>query len=710
MQPASRARSASCRCALLLVLVLPVVVRAEDAASPASDHTHYTEEIQVTGHYENAVGSSDAASAGRITRQLVEDRPILRPGEVLELVPGLIITQHSGAGKANQYFLRGFNLDHGTDFLTTLDGMPVNLRTHAHGQGYTDLNFLIPELIQRVDYFKGPYFASKGDFASAGAADIHYAASLPHNLMELTGGSFLYGRALLAGSPQVGGGNLLYGLEVFHNDGPWDHADDYRRVNAVLRYTRSSQAATWGVTAMGYYGLWDSTDQIPLRAVETGQIDRFGAIDPTTGGKSHRFSLSGDYQQGLGAGLLQANVYAVKYRLNLFSNFTYFLDDPVNGDQIEQADNRWIFGTSGRYAWNASADSISLHATVGWEARHDRIDTIGLYDTAAQQRLGTVRQDAVRETSGSLFAEAELTPTRWLRFLAGLRYDHYFFDVQSDNPLNSGNDDAGRLSPKLSAILSPWAKTEFFANFGFGFHSNDARGVITTVDPKSGEPVSKVTPLVPTRGGELGVRTEIIPDMQSSLALWRLDIDSELLFTGDAGTTEPSRASRRYGIEWNTQWHPVRWLVWDLVLAWSHARFTSPDPNPAVTGDRIPGSIEWAASAGVTLHELGPWRASLYMRYFGPRPLIEDDSERSMASTVFNAQTSFKLTGWARLTLDVFNLFDAQVDDIAYFYTSRLRNEPAAGILAPVLLRPRADIHFHPAEKRSLRLVAAFTF
>ena len=237
--------------------------------------------------------------------------------------------------------------------------------------------------------------------------------------MELTGGSFLYGRALLAGSPQVGGGNLLYGLEVFHNDGPWDHADDYRRVNAVLRYTRSSQDATWGVTAMGYYGLWDSTDQIPLRAVETGQIDRFGAIDPTTGGKSHRFSLSGDYQQALGAGLLQANVYAVKYRLNLFSNFTYFLDDPVNGDQIEQADNRWIFGTSGRYAWNASADSISLHATVGWEARHDRIDTIGLYDTAAQQRLGTVRQDAVRETSGSLFAEAELTPTRWLRFLAG---------------------------------------------------------------------------------------------------------------------------------------------------------------------------------------------------------------------------------------------------------------------------------------------------
>src|SRR5205085_4041261 len=496
---------------LLLALVLPAVARAEEAAGTASGHTHYTEEIEIEGHSENAVGSSDAASAGRITRQLVEDRPILRPGEVLELVPGLIITQHSGAGKANQYFLRGFNLDHGTDFLTTLDGMPVNLRTHAHGQGYTDLNFLIPELIQRVDYFKGPYFASKGDFASAGAADIHYAASLPHSLMELTGGSFLYGRALVAGSPQVGGGNLLYGLELFHNDGPWDHADDYRRVNAVLRYTRSSQDATWGVTAMGYYGLWDSTDQIPLRAVETGQIDRFGAIDPTTGGKSHRFSLSGDYQQALGAGLLQANVYAVKYRLNLFSNFTYFLDDPVNGDQFEQADDRWLFGTSGHYAWTASTPSISLHATVGWEARHDRVDPIGLYHTLARRRLTTVRQDSVRETSAGLFAEAEVGLTRWLRAVAGVRYDRYFFDVVSDNPANSGHDDAGRASPKLSAILGPWAKTELFVNFGLGFHSNDARGVTTTVNPKSGEPVTKVTPLVQTRGGELGARTEILP-------------------------------------------------------------------------------------------------------------------------------------------------------------------------------------------------------
>jgi hypothetical protein len=696
MEPALRARPAPCRCALLASLLVPALARAESASAD----THYGEEIEVTGHYENAVGTSDAASAGRITRQLVEDRPILRPGEVLELVPGLIITQHSGAGKANQYFLRGFNLDHGTDFLTTLDGMPINLRTHAHGQGYTDLNFLIPELVQRVDYYKGPYFAAKGDFASAGGADIHYAQSLPKNLVELSGGSFLYGRALFAGSPEVAGGKLLYGFELFHDDGPWDHPDDYRRLNGILRYSREAGNSRWSITAMGYYGLWNATDQIPARVVADGLIDRFGAIDPTDGGKTSRFSLSGDYQQDLGAGILQANVYGVKYRLNLFSNFTYYLRDPVNGDQFEQADDRWMFGTSGRLTWTAQAGGVSLEGAVGWEARHDRVDPIGLYDTVARHRLSTVRQDFVRETSAGVFAEGEAAVTAWLRAIAGIRYDHYFFDVISDNPANSGRDDAGRVSPKISAVFGPWARTELFANFGLGFHSNDARGVTTTVDPRTGAPVAKVTPLVPTRGGEVGVRTGLLPEVQSSLALWRLDIDSELLFTGDAGTTEPSRASRRWGIEWNSAWHPLHWLLLDLDLAWSRARFTSPDPDPRVTGDHIPGSIEWAVSSGVTIHELGPWTASVFLRYFGPRPLVEDDSHRSTASAIFNAQASYTVTPWARLTVDVFNLFDAQVDDISYFYTSQLRSERS----------PVDGIHFHPAEKRSVRLGAALSF
>ena len=684
---------------------------AEPASSTAQKPASAVElpEVLVKGHYQNRVGTSAAASAGTATSQLVEDRPILRPGEVLELVPGLIITQHSGAGKANQYFLRGFNLDHGTDFSTTLDGMPVNLRTHAHGQGYTDLNFIIPELIGRIDYYKGPYYAAKGDFSSAGAADVHYADELPGDFLQGTGGNYGYYRGVAAGSPELLGGRLLYGFEYMHNDGPWQRPDDYHRFNAILRYTHPIGEGKASLTAMSYVGHWNATDQIALRAVQSGLIDRYGTLDPTTGGVSHRYSVSADWEQPLGGGTLRASAYGIQYALNLFSNFTYFLDDPVNGDQFEQADRRWYYGTSGSWKRNFQLAGIPTRVLVGWEGRQDRIEPVGLYHTVARQRLATTRQDDVIETSGGLYAELESTWTPWFRTIAGTRYDHFFFDVRNEfsasaggpDPRNSGTANAGRASPKVSAVFGPWAKTELFANFGLGFHSNDARGVVTTVDPGSGDPVKPVTPLVQTRGGEIGVRTEALPHVQTSLALWRLDMDSELLFTGDAGTTEPSRASRRWGLEWSTRWLPIRWLLFDLDVAWSNARFTSPDPDPSVTGNHIPGAIEWAASAGAAIHDLGPWSASIFMRYFGPRPLIEDNSVRSSTSTLFNAQVGYRINRYVQLVADVFNLFDARADDIAYYYTSRLKGEPAEGV---------AGVHIHPAEKRSFRGTVKVTF
>ncbi len=680
--------------ALVLTLWGPVAA----AHDPERDQApRFDEEIEVIGHYENRVGTSDAASAGTVTSTLIEDRPILRPGEVLELVPGLIITQHSGAGKANQYYLRGFNLDHGTDFLTTLDGMPANMRTHAHGQGYTDLNFVIPELIQRVDYWKGPYFASKGDFASAGAADIHYADSVARNVVSAIGGTFGYARALAFGSPHVGGGHLLYGFEFMHEDGPWERPDDYRRWNGVLRYTHPVGDGEIGVTAMVYVGNWNATDQVPLRAVESGLIGRYGTLDPTTGGSSHRYSLSANFQHPLGGGVLSAFAYAIRYDLDLFSNFTYFLDDPQRGDQFEQRDERWVFGTGGSWSTAAKLGPFDAQAAVGWDLRQDRIDPVALYHTAARQRLDTIRQDRVNETSGAVHAQVGTAWTRWFRTVLGARFDEFWFDVTSSDPRNGGQVTAGRASPKASAVFGPWAKTEVFLNFGYGFHSNDARGVTTTVDPSTGAPVQPVTPLVQTRGYEIGARTEIIPRVQTSLALWRLDLDSELLFTGDAGTTEPSRPSRRQGIEWSTRWNPLRWLLFDLDVALSRARFTDSDP----AGDHVPGAIESAVSAGATIHDLGPVSASVFMRYFGPRPLVEDNSVRSSASTIFNAQVQYRISrAWA-VTLDVFNVFDAQVDDIAYDYTSRLPGEPAAGV---------NDIHFHPAERRAFRLGASFAF
>ena len=490
-------------------------------------------------------------------------------------------------------------------------------------------------------------------------------------------------------------------MELFHDDGPWEHPDDYRRLNGVLRYSHRSGDASWAFTAMGHSGVWNGTDQVPLRAVQAGRIDRFGTLDATTGGRTHRLSLSGDYQQLFGETVLRASLYAVKYRLDLFSDFTYQLRDAVNGDQFEQLDDRRVFGTSGSVRWSAPDDALPLHAGAGWEVRHDRIDPVALYRTVERRRLSTTREDFVRETSAALYAEAGAAPLPWLKLIGGLRYDRFFFDVASDAPENSGRDGAGRLSPKLTAILGPWARTELFANFGLGFHSNDARGVTTTIDPTTRQPVSRVTPLVPTRGAEVGVRTAIVPGLQASLALWRLEMDSELRFTGDAGTTEPSRASRRWGIEWESAWRPMRWLLVDVNAAWSQARFTSPDPDPAVRGDHVPGAIESTVSAGVTLHEVGPFTGSAYVRYFGPRPLREDDGVRSGASTIFNAQATCKVTHWASLMLEVFNVFDAQVDDIAYFYRSRLPGEPPAGV---------AGVHFHPAERRSARVSGSLRF
>lgn len=667
-------------------------------ASPAhADGVQKLGTVEVTGHYENAVGTSDAASAGYITPQLIDDRPLLRPGEVLEYIPGMIVTQHSGAGKANQYFLRGFNLDHGTDFATSVAGMPVNMRTHAHGQGYTDLNFLIPELAARIDYYKGPYYAGLGDFATAGAANIHYAESLKSNLVELTGGTERYGRALAVGSKELGPGSLVYGLELFHNNGPWDNPDNYRKYNGVLRYTQPTGEGQWSVTAMGYTGRWNATDQIARRAVDDGLIDRFGAIDPSDGGRSYRYSLSADYQTQLAGGQLQTTVYGIRYYLSLFSNFTYFLDDPVNGDQFNQVDNRKIYGWNGSWSRADQLFGLPMTNTFGWDFRQDRLDPAGLYSTARRERLSTTRQDNVRETSYAVYFENQTQWNHWLRTIAGIRGDRYKFNVDSNLPENSGSKSAGIGSPKFSAILGPWNKTEYFINFGQGFHSNDARGTTATVDPKTADPVDQVTPLVRTQGGELGLRTEIVPGLQSSLALWYLKFDSELVFVGDAGTTEAGRPSKRVGVEWSNRYAPTPWLLVDLDLAWTRARFSDDD----LAGNRIPNALQAVASGGVTVHNLGPWTVSVFGRYFGPRPLIEDNSVKSSSTTLFNAQATYNINKQLRVRFDVFNIFDKRADDITYYYTSRLRGEPAEGV---------NDIHFHPTENRSFRLGLLYNF
>ena len=662
------------------------------AAAPQS-----MESVEVTGHYDNRVGTSDAASAGFITPQLIEDRPLLRPGSLLEYVPGLVVTQHSGVGKANQYFLRGFNLDHGTDFATWVAGMPVNLRTHAHGQGYTDLNFIIPELVSGVRYYKGPYYAQVGDFGSAGAAFMSYAESLGEGLALGTLGDYGYQRALLTGSAAAGPGAFTYGLEYLHSDGPWEVPNGYRKLNAVLRYFVPVGEGRFGLTAMAYDGRWNSTDQVPLRAVDAGLIGRFGTLDASDGGTSSRYSVSADYRMPLAGGQLQSTAYWFRYDLNLFSNFTYFLSDPVNGDQFEQADKRNVYGWTGEWSRVDQWAGRVVRNSLGFELRQDRIAPVALYATRARERLSTTREDDVIQGSVGLYAANELQWTDWLRSVIGLRYDRYRFDVTSSMSENSGDVSAGIASPKLSLIFGPWQRTEVFANWGYGFHSNDARGVTIRVDPVTGEPVDPATALVRSTGAELGLRTEAIRDVQSSLALWYLKLASELAFVGDAGTTEAGRPSRRYGIEWNSRWRPRPWMFVDLDVAWNHARFSGNAPE----GNYIPGAPETVVAAGIAVDRYGPWTGALFLRYIGAYPLVEDNSVRADAVTVVDGQIGYRITSRLRLRLDMFNILDAQTSDISYYYTSRLAGEPAEGV---------DDVHFHPGEPRSFRLSLSYRF
>ena len=652
--------------------------------------------VNVVGHYDNAVGTSDAASAGTVTAELIRNRPALRTGELLEFVPGMIVTQHSGDGKANQYFLRGFNLDHGTDFATFVDAMPINMRTHAHGQGYSDLNFLIPELVHRIDYKKGTYFANDGDFASAGAAHIRLGDSLPSGIASLSQGSFGYQRAVLADSFASGPGTLLYGLEVNRNNGPWDMPENVRKYSATLRYSQGTPGDGFNVTAMAYKNSWNSTDQIPLRAVQSGQLERFGTIDSSDGGESARVSLSFAIRKRNAGGLFEMDAYAVQSRLDLFSNFTYFLANQVDGDQFNQSEHRRMAGLNLSQTWSATIGGFDTRNKVGFQSRYDRLAPVGIYNNVAQQRTSTIREDRVREASAGLYAE---NTTQWLpalRSIAGVRDDAYRFDVNSSIAGNSGKASDHILSPKLSLIFGPWSKTEYFVNYGTGFHSNDARGTTQTRLP-DGAVATPATPLVATRGAELGARTEIVPGLQSSLAVWRLNIDSELLFVGDAGETEASRASRRTGIEWNNHYIAAPWLLFDLDLAASHARFSQDDP----AGNFIPGSLDKVLSFGATVTDLGRWFGAFEMRYFGPRPLIEDNSVRSPSTALAYARVGYKFNPKTRLTLDVFNLFDRQASDIDYYYQSRLRGEAADGV---------NDIHFHPVDPRTLRLTLVHNF
>ena len=646
-------------------------------------------EMEIVGRATPLTGISRSASQGFVGQPEFEFRPWLRVGELLEVVPGMIATQHSGAGKANQYFLRGFNLDHGTDFAAFLDGVPLNLPTHGHGQGYLDLNPLIPELIDYIEYGKGPYYSQIGDFSSAGYARFHTVSRLEKGFVSQTFGQDNFYRTVAADSFDVGLHSFLAGGEAGFYDGPWQESMDMKRFKGLLKWTFEGSGQGFAVIANGYYNDWTATDQIPQRAVKAGLLSRLGTVDPSDGGQIHRFALTFNGWQDSRWGNTQLTLYGYYSDLRLYSNFTFFLDDPIHGDQIFQKDRRLVAGGALNHHWHWQWGDIDSGFNLGAQVRHDFIPKVALYHTQRRRILNPVRIDRVDETSVGLYLE---NTTQWhdkVRTTAGVRGDLYFFRVRDRFAgINSGAASDAIVSPKFALVLGPWYDTELYFNYGMGFHSNDVRGVKTRIDPVTGKPVKPVDPLVRSRGLEVGLRTTWLPGLTSTLALWQLRLDSELVFVGDAGTTEPSGKSKRYGIEWSNYYHPFQWLTLDFDLALTKAKFEN------TRQDNVPNSVGRVITGGVTVDLANGIFGSARVRHFGAVPLNEKGTVEAGSTTLLNLGLGWRWRDRLRVELNILNLTDSRDNDIAYFYASRLPGEPAQGV---------EDVHFHPVMPRQFR-------
>jgi Carboxypeptidase regulatory-like domain/TonB dependent receptor/TonB-dependent Receptor Plug Domain len=745
---------------------IPITIETNEAPAPLRISLavgSVSTTINVQGREDSLIGIAESATQGTVGATEIEDRPILRSGEILEAVPGLIITQHAGGGKANQYFLRGFNLDHGTDFAVFIDDMPLNLPSHAHGEGYADMNTVTPEFVERLDYEKGPYYADVGNYGSAGSAHLVFFKTLPENFFLVEGGMYGFGRFVFGVSRKLGAGKLLYGGEAYHEDGPWKHPDNYYKFNGLVTYNQGGEANGFSITARGYRGTWHSSDQIPVDAIPL--VGYFGALNPTDGGESQRYSLQGEWHRQGGNSETKITAYGFYYDLNLFADFTYFLNDPNKGDQFEQQDRRWVAGVDAHHTifsqWfdRRVANTFGLQVRNDWihnglfrsedRVRTDKLDVVACYTNPIPQcgpdgtingNYPTLPADTdlnkFTDTMIGFYVENKVQWSEKIRSVLAFRGDEAIYNVTSLTPpyvatelpgapvvdlaANSGTATKFLPSPKGSLIFGPWSKTEFYIQGGFGFHSNDARGATQRIEPISPDnpfptPSTPIPPLVQTKGAEVGVRTSAIPHLQSTFSLWYLYSHSELQQDGDTGSTVASASpSNRYGIEWANYYTPTEHLVFDLDMADSRARFTEIDPDDAAFtnvagapypvqgsgGKLVPEAVRVVIASGITLHDYKGFTSTFRLRYFGPRDLTSDGINRSAATLLFNMEFAYQFNKRWRISADLLNLTNRRNDDITYAYISQIT---PTGV-------PTFTNVYHPAEPFQVRFGLQYRF
>ena len=766
--------------------------------------------IEVQDRSDNLVGI--ASSAGQVTvgAEELQNRPLLRSGEVLETLPGLIITQHAGGGKANQYYMRGYNLDHGTDFAIFLDGMPLNLPSHAHGEGYSDMNTVIPEFVERVDARKGPYYADVGDYGSAGNAQVVFFKALPKNFVQVDGGMYGFARFVFGVSCRLGAGNLLYGGEAYHDNGPWVHPDNFYKFNGILTYSQGGDNKGFSITAHGYTGTrWNSSDQLPYTAIPV--VGFWGTLDPTDGCHSHRYSLQGEWHRQGANSQTSIMAYGFFYYLNLFSDFTYYLIDPYKGDQFEQQDRRWAAGFDLRHTIFSEWYGRKVETTIGMQFRNDwihnglfrsadRVRTSKAYYTANYSDNGWSDLDQIAvlpadtdlnkftETIGSPWISSKIQWTGKFRSILALRGDYGRGILTSfSNPTSPDypndpypadfNPNTGQStnkflpSPKASLIFGPWADTEFYVQGGFSYHTNDVRGSTQLYNPVSPDSPYYNTPiydtanpnripfLVPTKGGEIGVRTAAVPHLQSTVEVWYLHSNSELLQSGDTGGTSPSQQpSDRYGIEVGNFYTPAEHWTFDADFADSRALFTEDDGGDSTFyhanadggqelcpknsncfgliptgsggylqseyGKEVPEAVRWVVSAGATMQDYKGLSATLRLRYFGPRPLTSDALYTSPSTSLVNLGATYKFNNHWSLLGEVLNLFNRKDHDVDYAYVSQITSAAGLGLptTPPTTLEEQKQVAnvvntnaaftrvLHPVEPVQARFTLRYSF